>query len=330
MSETLAGGAPTLDARDESVSALASVITQAHDKLAETTVLADFPSEILIGASYRLLSSRLRRGERALGGLSSPLREWMRCYEQPLAAHRWRAAISPRHSTDRSPPPPGARLRAPAALAPGRPRISEEAVAENHRLRIMFATAELVRRKGYAATTIAQITKRAGIDGRIFYRMFADKQEAFLAIHELGFQQLMATTAAAFFTAEQWPERLWHALKALTRWLEVNPAIAHVGFVESYAVGAEAVQRVEDSLIAFTIFLREGYQHQPPQNPPSQFRLEAIATSAFEILYSQMRCGEKSRVAATLPALMHLSLTPFLGPSETNSFLDRMLASAHP
>ena len=69
----------------------------------------------------------------------------------------------------------------------------------------MFATAELVQSKGYTATTIAQITKRAGVDGRVFYRMFADKQEAFSAIHELGFQHLMAATAAAFFTAELGP-----------------------------------------------------------------------------------------------------------------------------
>src|ERR1035441_5170156 len=93
--------------------------------------------------------------------------------------------------------------------------------------------------------TIAEITKRAGVDGRVFYRMLADKQEAFSAIHELGFQQLMAATAGAFFSAEQWPERMWNALGALTDWIESNPAVAHVGFVESYAVGPGAVQRVD-------------------------------------------------------------------------------------
>ncbi len=328
MSESLAGGASTLDARDQSVGAIAAVITQAHEQLAGPTVLADLPVEILIGASYRLLSSRLRRGERALGALTSPLLKWMSHYEQPLAVHRWRAPIAGEPSPDPSPPPAGVRLRAPASLPPGRPRITEEAVAENHRLRIMFATAELVQSEGYTATTIAQITRRAGVDGRAFYRMFADKQEAFSAIHELGFQQLMASTAAAFFTAEHWPERLWHALSSLTRWLELNPAIAHVGFVESYAVGPEAVQRVEDSLIAFTIFLQEGYQHEPRLGSPSRLGLEAIVTSVFEILYRRLRRSAKPRITAALPSLMHLGLTPFLGPSETNRLIEGMLADA--
>jgi AcrR family transcriptional regulator len=324
MSETLAGGPPTLDARDESVQAIASVLERAHGRLAAGATLVEIPSAILIGASYRLLSSRLRRGERALGELTAQLQSWMRRYEQPVSRHRReKIAASPVNA-----PPPllGARLRAPAPLAPGRPRISEDAVAENHRLRIMFATAELVAEQGYTASTIAQITRRANVDGRVFYRMFADKQQAFSAIHELGFQQLMAATAAAFFTVEHWPQRMWQALRALSRWLEANPAIAHVGFVESYAVGASAVQRVEDSLIAFTIFLREGYEHRPLERPPTQLELEAIVTSVFETLYRQMRDCEKPRISATLPSLVHLSLAPFLGAAKTNRFIEQMLA----
>jgi hypothetical protein len=115
----------------------------------------------------------------------------------------------------------------------------------------------------------------------------------------------------------------------LTGWLEVNPAIAHVGFVESYAVGAGAIQRVEDSLIAFTIFLQEGYQHQPLEHPPSQLDLEMIVTNVFEILYRQVRDCQKPRIAATLPTLIHLSLTPFLGAAETGRFIDSMLAAGH-
>jgi AcrR family transcriptional regulator len=326
MSETLAGGPPTLDARDESVEEIASIVEEAQ-KLAGATALADLPAAILIGASYRLLSSRLRRGERALGELTAELLSWMHRYEQPMATRRWSARSAPPEPADPSPPLLGARLRAPAPLAPGRPRIPEDAVAENHRLRIMFATAELVQEQGYTATTIAEITKRAGVDGRVFYRMFADKQEAFSAIHELGFQQLMAATASAFFTAEHWPERMWEALSALSGWLEVNPAIAHVGFVESYAVGVEAVQRVQDSLIAFTIFLQEGYQHQPLEDPPTQLDLEAIVTSVFEILYRQVRSCDKPRIRATLPSLIHLSLAPFIGATETNRFIEKMLAT---
>ncbi len=326
MSDTLAGGPRTLDVRDHGVSAIAAVLERAYEQVEENSEIPDMPSEVLIGASWRLLASRLRRGQRALAALETGLLGWTHHYEQPAGTYR-------RRTCGDTPAPPGLApvagstpLRAPPALAPGRPRISEEAVAENHRQRIMFATAALVQRRGYSATTIAQITKLAGVDGRVFYRLFTDKQDAFSAVHELGFQQLMAATAGAFFTGEDWPARMWQALGALTAWLERNPAIAHVGFVESYAVGPGAVQRVEDSLIAFTIFLQEGYQHPSRETAPTRLGLEAIVTSVFEVLYREIRRSSEPRLTAMLPELIHVSLTPFLGGAQSAHFIEQKLA----
>lgn len=327
MSEVLAGGEAALDARDRSVREIAAVLDQ-RQALALGADTADLPSEIVIGACCRMLGSRLRRGERALSGLGRQLLHFINHFERPSSEHRW-----PWPTAQPAVPvtvPAGRRnstLHAPPPLPPGRPRVGEAAVGENHRLRIMFATAELVRERGYTATTIAGITKRAGIDGRVFYRMFSDKQDAFSAIHELGFQQLMAATAGAFFAAEKWPERVWRALGTLTVLLEENPAIAHIGFVESYAVGPGAVQRVDDSLIAFTIFLQEGYRQRPLQHPPSHVTLEAIVTCVFEIIYRELRSGGEPQIAAKLPALSYVSLTPFLSVGEADRFIDIQLAS---
>ena len=105
------------------------------------------------------------------------------------------AQLKPLPPLVRSPYLPPTTLRAPPPLGPGRPRLSEEEVAENHRQRIMFATSQIVQERGYTAATISEITRLAGVDGRAFYRLFADKQEAFGSIHELGFQYLMAATA---------------------------------------------------------------------------------------------------------------------------------------
>jgi AcrR family transcriptional regulator len=326
MSESLAGGAATLDARDCSVKEIARALDHRRQAIAAGASAADLPRLIVIGATYRMLGSRLRRGERALAALARQMLRFIGHYERPIAEHRW-ASVAPSRAVATSPERRRSTLRPPPPLPPGRPRISESAVAENHRLRIMFATAELVREQGYTATTITEVTKRAGVDGRVFYRMFADKQEAFSAIHELGFQQLMAVTAGAFFAAELWPERMCKALGTLTEWLEANPAVAHVGFVESYAVGPGAVQRVEDSLIAFTIFLQEGYQHRPIDHAPTHEALEAIVTCVFETVYRELRGDEEPKISATLPALLYLSLAPFLGVGEADRFIEAQLAS---
>src|SRR6202020_2335024 len=151
--------------------------------------------------------------------------------------------------------------RMPGVLPPGRPRVSREEVAENHRLRILYAAARLAEDNGYSATTVAEITRLASVDGRVFYRHFADKQEAFTALHELGFQQVMDVTAKAFFATEGWPRRSWEAGHAPTQLLQANPLVARIGFVEAYAVGPGAVQRIEDSHAAFMFFLQGGLVH---------------------------------------------------------------------
>jgi AcrR family transcriptional regulator len=322
--EPLAGGPAALDARDRGIAAIDQVIETAYLHVDPATGVPDFSSRMLIGGVYRLLASRLRRGEPSLSGLLADLLGWIESYELPLGEHRWRALRAG------SPPPPSpfaprTPLRPPEPLAPGRPRISEEEVAENQRQRIMFAAARLAEDKGYTATTVGDIAKLAGLDGRAFYSMFADKQEAFMAVHELGFQHVMDATAGAFFTGSTWPERSWQAGRAFTQFLESNPTIAHVGFVEAYAVGPGAVQRLEDSHTAFAMLLQEGYQHVPEGAGPSRVVLEAIITTIFETVYHRARATGKPRLSGLLPHLTFLVLSPFLGPVEANAFIEEKL-----
>src|SRR5450759_2352765 len=132
-----------------------------------------------------------------------------------------------------------------------------------------------------------------------------------MAVHELGYREVMAVTAGAFFAGTSWPERSWEAGRAFTQFLERHPTIAHVGFVEAYAVGPGAVQRVEDSHTAFTMFLQEGYQYAPSPRPPSRVVLEAIITTVFEIVYRQVRAGGETELAGLLGHIAFLWLAPF-------------------
>jgi AcrR family transcriptional regulator len=285
------------------------------------------PVRALIGTVARLLALRLRRGERSLGPLKDDLLAWVESYGAPAGEHRWRT-LDRLAEPERSPYLPRIALRPPPQLGPGRPRIPEEEINENHRLRIMYATAQAVQEHGYAAATVSEIVKLAGVDGRKFYGLFADKQEAFSAIHELGFQFLMAAAAGAFFAGESWPERIWEAFRAATQSVDETPSFAHVAFVEAYAVGPRAIQRVEDSRIAFTIFLQEGYRYQSAGEPPSRLALEAIITTIFEIVYLQARGSRQPRTAGLLGHITHMCLAPFMGAQATNAFLDEQLELA--
>jgi AcrR family transcriptional regulator len=326
MSEAMAGGPRGCEKRDQGVREIADIVEARRIGLPADALVADLESGTLIGGAYRLLATRLRRGEPGMSALTKDLAAWVRSYERPLGECRWhelqcKGVLAP------SPVVPSTELHAPMALPPGRPRLSDEDVAWNHRMRIMFAAACLAQEKGYTATTVADITGLAGVDGRAFYRLFADKQDAFMAVHELGFQQVMEITARGFFSGDSWPQRSWEAGRALTQLLERNPLVAHVGFVEAYAVGRNAAQRVEDSHIAFTIFLQEGFQHQQGPERLPRLTLEAIIATIFETIYQQARSGASSRVSGLLPHIAHLWLAPFLGPAAADRLIDEMQAA---
>jgi len=137
----------------------------------------------------------------------------------------------------------------------------------------------------------------------------------------------MASTAGAFFAGKSWPERIWLAFRAAAESVERTPAFAHVAFVEAYAVGPRGIQRVEDSRVAFTIFLQEGYRWQTSSSPPSRLALEAIITAIFEIFYLQARSSAEPKTSGLVAHFAHLSLTPFIGAAAANEFIDGQLAT---
>jgi AcrR family transcriptional regulator len=321
MGESMAGGAGALDARDHGIARIAEEIEAAQSGATPDAAIADLEPRVLVGSTYRMIATRLRRGEAAISKLAGDLIAWLSSYRRRSDERRWQT-LSRTPLNERSQHVPEIPLqRMPGVLPPGRPRVSQEEVAENHRLRILYAAARLAEDKGYTAATVAEITKLASVDGRVFYRHFADKQEAFTALHELGFQQVMDVTAKAFFARDGWPERSWDAGHALTQLLQANPLVAHIGFVEAYAVGPGAVQRIEDSHAAFMFFLQEGLVHTSVENTPSRVAMEAIVASVFEIIYLRIRAGEESQIGAVLPDVAHMWLTPFLGVRAADEFI---------
>jgi len=322
MGQPMRAGKRAFGIRDRGLLEIETLIGQAGTHAASGAASSGLPPRLLVGGIYRLLYPRLRRGQPNLYALGPELRDWCATYEQPGGQQPWQPAepngavrIQAQH------PAP-----APPRLVRGRRGRSKSEIAENHRERILHAAAVLAQRKGYDATTIADITRLAGVDGRSFYNAFADKQHAFMALHERGVQQVMNATAQAFFNGKSWPERIWSAGQALTEFLEQNPLITHVGFVEAHAVGPGAIQRVEDSHVAFAIFLQEGYRHPKLREPPpTQLALEAIIATIFETIYQAARATPRPQLTRLLPLLAYTALAPFLGAQEADTFIAQRL-----
>ena len=89
--EALAGGKAILDVRDRGIAEVAKTINTATQSAPPGAKAPDLPLEVVIGGVYRILASRLRRGERATATLCEAVLEWLEYYEVPIRDHRWRS-----------------------------------------------------------------------------------------------------------------------------------------------------------------------------------------------------------------------------------------------
>jgi AcrR family transcriptional regulator len=126
-------------------------------------------------------------------------------------------------------------------------------VAASQRTRLLEAVGGAVAEKGYAATTIDDIVRGAGVSKKTFYEHFHDKLGAFLAAYEAASDELYehvrvaqdATSdpaaPAASNAEDAWLERTHAGIRAYLRWLAAEPALARVFLVEVAAAGPEAL-----------------------------------------------------------------------------------------
>jgi len=85
-----------------------------------------------------------------------------------------------------------------ARLPKGPHDLTRAQVEASQRHRILDAVLDVVGSAGYAATTVADITRAAGISRTTFYEQFASKQAAFLAAYdEFGKQFLGGLSLAS-------------------------------------------------------------------------------------------------------------------------------------
>lgn len=316
LCETLAAGPKALEGRELLIDSIAGIVDGAG------APLPDLPSTLMIGATLWLLSRQLRAGEGDPQILAGELIAWAHSYDRPLAEHRWRAR------DPSGPAPPAPVLSAlpgepPGTLPPGRPRLSRQEVARNQRERILHATASVAARSGYNATTVAEIIAEAAVDSRVFYAHFADRQQAFMAAHELGFQHTMAVAVGAFFGSASWPQRMWDGILAGTHFQATHPTLSHLLYTQSYAIGRSAVRRIDETHAAFTIFLREG--NRLASEPRSECAMEAMVAASFEITFRLSREGRGEQIAQAAPLMTYLCLAPFLGPEATDRFIQARL-----
>jgi AcrR family transcriptional regulator len=197
-----------------------------------------------------------------------------------------------------------------ARLPAGRHGLPRAFVARNQRLRIVAAMLRVLPRHGYPTTTIADVTREAGVSRAAFYQQFAGKEECFLAAYDLASAWFCERIEAAVADRPDWADRLRTGVAEALHLLAGNPAVAHLFAIEGLQAGPAARQRQRAGLARFASVLQAGPAGRIDVPPDLE---ELLLGGAVQLIASYVDSGRGERLPEATEALVERLLIPYLG-----------------
>jgi AcrR family transcriptional regulator len=188
-------------------------------------------------------------------------------------------------------------------------------IARSQRERLLEAAIRIVAEKGYAATTVADLTREAGISRTTFYELFDDKEVCFLAAYDSVVEALVRRVAAAYEAEEGWPRRARAGLAALLEALAEEPEVARLALVDVGAAGPAAQRRFRAALQRLTPFFDEGRDYAPGgRNLPANTSRMAIGAVAG-LIADALTEERPEDLPSLLSDVLFATLVPYIGPA---------------
>jgi len=188
-------------------------------------------------------------------------------------------------------------------------------IARSQRERLLEAAVRVVAEKGYAATTVADLTREAGISRTTFYAMFDDKEACFLAAYDNVVDAFVRRIGAAYEAEEGWPRRARAGLTALLEALAEEPQVARLALVDVGAAGPVAQRRYRAALQRLTPFFEEGRDFAPGgRGLPANTSRMAIGAVAG-LISDELAEGRAEQLPDLLSDVLFATLVPYIGPA---------------
>lgn len=325
--EGLAGGAGLKAIRDHANKTFERLTHEFLDRAPADGETFDIPPVALLGATRTLIGNHLRtHAVDQLPLIAEDLLAWIGSYAIPARKRRWSASAK---ATLQSP----VFVRMPDTLLPRPKRLPRKhelppsLVTRNRRIRIIHATAEMAMKLGYDQMRLSDIVAEAAIAKHVFYEHFESINEAFLAAQEYALQETMTACAQAYFTGKDWVQRTWKCLMMLTTLMSKEPALAHARFVELYAAGPKAIERQQQMIASYTVFMQEGYLQTKAATSTPQSFTTMISGALFELLRQEAANGNIDELSIHLPELTYIATAPFVGPEKAAERIDAIASN---
>jgi AcrR family transcriptional regulator len=204
-------------------------------------------------------------------------------------------------------------LRIPA----GRHAYPPEKVAELQRERLVRAIIACSARRGYQATTIADIVGLAKTSRSAFYDHFESKEACFLEAYTQMSATMQEVVVASGLEAPTWQEALDIGLATYFEWFRERPDQAAAFLVEIRTVGPEALEaraKVLERMSGRLKLLGMRAREEDPSLPELEdVAYASIIVTADELAHEHVRRGRASRLGELVAPVQWLARLVFAG-----------------
>jgi AcrR family transcriptional regulator len=174
--------------------------------------------------------------------------------------------------------------------------VSAVDIASDQRARLLAAMANVVAAKGYAATTVADVVRDAGVSRSTFYELFSSKEACFLAAYHEGVDDLLQAVREAVHEAQDdWRAQLRAGIRAYLARLARPDHFARVYIDEIHAAGAAALEARADALRRFADRYHASFSQARAADPtlrePDPDALLVLCAGTEQLVAERLRAG---------------------------------------
>jgi AcrR family transcriptional regulator len=178
----------------------------------------------------------------------------------------------------------------------------------SQRGRLICAITDAVAEQGYAATSVTDVTERAGVSRKAFYEHFEDKEACFLAAYDTGAKAIFEAMAEAGSGLTEWRETLDAVLSTWLAFLDADLAFTRAHMIEFWAAGEAARERWKQRRDRTTALLQLLHDRAREQDDRvvavSPTTVAAVVGGVNRVVISHLLANEEAPLASLKPELL--------------------------
>lgn len=191
---------------------------------------------------------------------------------------------------------------------PGR-GVERDAARRERRERLFAAMVSCCARRGYEATSVADLLEAAGVSRATFYGEFDDKLGCFRATEEEIIAAALAVARSRLRRGGAPAERARATFAAFVEQVVAQPAAARMCIVDSYAAGEEGIAPLRAAIERSAALGHEALAQMPGREGMPAELARAVAGGFYQIIYNRLQARREEELPGLIPTLWEWAMS---------------------